>query len=829
MGSWVSRVDISERDHIKPESLVELDFITEREVAAHRHENYELLFVVSGEIDISIERDEYHMGCGDVVLVNAGQPHRYRSVRDVTIARFLISSVRVRELLGMETVLFWCNSVSDRHEAYDVLRRIIARILNESVCADRENRLHLSSLYYQMIYTLSENFMLSPRDERFTFRDGDSEDDRMQRIVTYVRENYRDSISLQDIADMLYLSPTYVSRYIRRQCGVSFVGLINSVRLNHAIEEMMYSTESITKIALDNGFASVAAFNKVFKDEYDQTPSEYRRAHRQASEDARARIEKSHRAAERRVREYLDSHSSSISELDVSRVDLSVSMDDEPCGAWGYAATRLINVGTAADLLDADVQDQVLAAQRDIEFEYVRFWGVFDDEMYLDVHAKEGKRNFSRLDKVFDFLVHHRLKPYVDFGFKSRRIMCTTTKILHDSAEASGFSSTDEAVEFFSELFRHLASRYGSWEVRSWFFEIWERPDGDEESQGVLQYAQMDDADHRRFFEQFDAVARAARSVVPGVRIGGAGFPVRVYGGEGFSHILSIWREFSQMPDFLTLSCYPYQQERLGDACYEKRSTDLSFVRYGIELAHQAMSASDFPDVPVHVTEYNISLSNRNVLNDSCFKAAYLVANAIDCGGCAEYLGHVLLSDHYAEERDTLGVLFGGAGLLAKDGAAKPGYRALEYLHLLYPDIQAMGKSYVITRNPRGSLRLVCHNMKRLGFNYYRVEEDELDIEDLASVMSDAERIRMALHVEGMPDGAYTVKTNLVNAEHGSIQDVWKRMGLESDLTAKEMDYLRMSGIGEISAQTVEVKGGQLDYEWEMRPNEVRYMHVYRK
>ncbi len=815
----------AERDHLRSDSLVELDFVGGRDVPTHRHENIELLFAVAGEVELAIEGDECRLAAGGIVLVNARHAHGYRATEDAVIARFLISNAKMRELLGTTSVLFWCNSTADRNEAYGSLRRVIAQVLNEVVCNGSDNKLYLSSLYYQLLYMLAENFILSPDDERFVDRAEDG--DRMAQIDAYLRENYRDKVSLQDLADLLYLSPSYVSKYVKQQSGHSFYHLLNSIRLARATEDMLYTDDPITKIALDNGFASVAAFDKVFKEAYGQTPSEFRGTRREAS-DARGDADGPWRQqVHERVRGYLEHNDVGPDDAATCRLGVSVKMGDPACGRWNGASNRVMSVGTALDLLGAQVQRQVLEARDELGYEYVRFWGVFDADLYLDVHAPGERRNYGRLDAAIDFLVHNHLKPYVDLGFKSNRILRTTTEVVRDLGPDSPFGDGQEMERFFSDLFRHFVKRYGSREVRTWYFEYWERPEEDAKSSGTLQYALMDDERHRRYFSQFDAVARALRSQLPDARIGGAGFPVRVYGREAFSRILSLWSTFEQLPDFITISCYPYQQEKVGGSYYEKRSSDLGFVRHGIEIAEDAMGLAGLPAIPIHVSEFNLTLSNRNAINDSCLKAAYLVSNAIDCLGKSDFVGHVALTDYTVEERDVGSVLFGGSGLLTSDGIAKPAYSALEYLGRLYPDVQSMGKNLLVTRNPRGSLRLVCHNLKKPNYNYYRVEEDDLDIESMSSIMSDTERLSVSLGVRGLHDGTYTVKTNLVNGNHGGIQERWLDMGTE-DPTAKEMEYLRLSSLGEMFVRRYEVQGGCLDLQWEMEPNEIRYLHIYR-
>ena len=80
----------------------------------------------------------------------------------------------------------------------------------------------------------------------------------------------------------------------------------------------------------------------------------------------------------------------------------------------------------------------------------------------------------------------------------------------------------------------------------------------------------------------------------------------------------------------------------------------------------KALKVSDWENQKLHVSEYSFSLSNRNVVNDSCIKGAFLVSDMISQEEKADLSGHWLFSDIYADARDTGTVLFGGCGLLSK-------------------------------------------------------------------------------------------------------------------------------------------------------------------
>ncbi|MGM9537651.1 MAG: helix-turn-helix domain-containing protein [Candidatus Onthomonas sp.] len=814
-----------ERNYMRAGSLVELDFITERHTGLHWHENFELLFVISGSLSITVEEDTYQLNSGDLIVVNVNRKHSYNGTEDLVLGRFSISDVKVRELLGLDHVLFWCNSAADRNEAYEELRRVIAKIFNQVMQENGRSRLYLSSMYYQLLHILAENFTLAPGDKRYEADRGKS-DDRIQEIFAYIRANYRQNVTLDDIAQHLYLSPTYVSKYIKQKCSINFMELLNSVRLSHAMEDLMYTEDSIMKIALENGFASVAAYNKAFKDTYHITPSEFRKQRKSGSKQENEEEKQRKALIEQRVEAYLE-HNPSHPDSSTEQVSLDAGLDmNAPaCGEWNRCSCRMINAGTAADLLNATFQVQILSWQEQLGFEYVRFWDIYDPELYIDIHAAPGTQNFSRLNAVTDFLVSHRLKPYIELGFKSRRILRTVDKVIKDIQRNADFLSEEEEKAFYSELFWHFVKRYGSWEVKSWYFEFWEYRYVDNRH----QYLALTEPQHRSYLHHFSVVAQALRRYLPDARIGGGGFPVRFYGEDGFAQILSLWKQEPEQPDFISLSCFPYQREMEKGVYYDKRSSDLNFVRYNIEMAQGAMEKADFPSVPIHVTEYSLSLSNRNALNDSCMKGAFMLSNTFSCLDQAEILGHWLFTDAHADEQDSGMTLFGGCGMLTRDGIPKPSCYAVEFLHRLYVTIQKLHPNYMVTRNDRGSMRMVCHNLKKPSYSYYMTEEDELDIKSIPGILDNREFLTIHFRANGVEDGTYTVKASRINSHHGSVQDKWIDLNMEPDLTKRELDYLRMISISELSIREVEAQNHCLAFDIDLEPNEIRYIHIFQK
>jgi len=83
-------------------------------------------------------------------------------------------------------------------------------------------------------------------------------------------------ISLADLSAKLHLDTAQVSQLINLGLGKNFFGLINGLRCEHAATLLKSSNESIINILFDSGFNSKATFNRVFKEYFGLTPSQYK-------------------------------------------------------------------------------------------------------------------------------------------------------------------------------------------------------------------------------------------------------------------------------------------------------------------------------------------------------------------------------------------------------------------------------------------------------------------------------------------------------------------------------------------------------------------------
>lgn len=92
----------------------------------------------------------------------------------------------------------------------------------------------------------------------------------------YILKNYEKKISLNDVAEVLYLNPKYFSNLFKKETGVNFVEYVNSVRLDVARSLLRENKYSIGQVAYKVGFTDLRHFSKLFKEHSGVTPKDFK-------------------------------------------------------------------------------------------------------------------------------------------------------------------------------------------------------------------------------------------------------------------------------------------------------------------------------------------------------------------------------------------------------------------------------------------------------------------------------------------------------------------------------------------------------------------------
>ena len=151
-----------------------------------------------------------------------------------------------------------------------------------------------------------------------------------------------------------------------------------------------------------------------------------------------------------------------------------------------------------------EAYEQLRTIQQECPFEYIRFHGLFHDEMGLVNRGADGKLffNFQYIDILFDSLLDLGIRPVVELGLMPGELRSGDNTVFWWKMYNTPPKDHGEWSEVIEALVRHVTSRYGKSEIDKWFFEVWNEPDLD-------SFFRSDDR-MNDYFKIYESAARAA-------------------------------------------------------------------------------------------------------------------------------------------------------------------------------------------------------------------------------------------------------------------------------------------------------------------------------
>lgn len=779
--------------------------------APHFHQELEILYLIEGTMTVSQDGRQTVLQKDDVLVVNCNHTHALQSDGEVTLLQVQVSYALLEEIAPEGNLLFFCNSAADAYHPYGEVRRFMKQLMLSYTGVRRKTPALRYSYIYALLDLLAEHFRRAPEPAA----DGrpPQDEERLQAIIDYVNQNFRDPVNLSRLAEQMYLSTSSLSRLFKRNMGCYFADFVNHVRLNHAVQELLASEKTVTRIAADCGFPNLTAFNKQFQAAYHTSPTVWRK---QQWEQQDPSVE--NRQLEAMVQDIEKLHLE-MEPVPVSSGarSLSVEIHTGPGTEYVHSWNRVLNGGAAYDLATSNVQRHVAFLCEHLGFRSVRMWNIFAQAMRITRDTSRDQYNFDMLDNVFDFMVNHRITPYLDFGQRPACAVKAEGEMVYYEDESLKFATSADWLRIFRAFIDHIVRRYGREAVSSWIYDF----TLDIRTQ-KLPYCK----DETETWELFRQVVLLLRQKLPGVSVGGLG-------GISVGDLTPMirWLEYCKanhcVPDHLSVLIFPYVHME-KDADYEpRRSAREGEEARQIRRCRALLDQMGLEDCRVFAVEWNNTLSTRNWLNDSCFRAAYALEFFNRSWGDADTVGMWMATDWCCSYYDTTQIANGGNGLISKDGIQKPIYHALDFLNRMGTHFLQKGDGYLVTASGPNDLYILCYNYKRYSYEYFRTDESKLDLYRLADMFEDEQDLQISFTISGLRSHTYAVKWRVVNEEHGSLLGAWSRFAYDPNLDARDVQYLRNVCTPELSMRKQTAENGQISFDVVLKAHEIALYHIF--
>lgn len=777
----------------------------------HRHPETELMFIISGSMEAGTDGRSLTLAEDDILLMNSGMGH-WAKGEECLFCMVKFPWELLSNILGDEGRRFVCNSVEDTEHSYAQLRSLFRELILQYVHTQRRSDCLIDSLLLRLLDELVEHF----QDETSQGEaDQQSGEVRLQQIIQFVNQNYRHNLSLSKMAEDFHVSTSTLSRFFKKSMGCYFVDYVNQVRVQSAMKDLAETDENITKIVVSSGFSNLTAFNRVFRELNGMSPTEYRQTSRRDAPEKQKQLLQ----ATEELRRHIQRRSRQSDPFQGKRQE-SIVVNSRAGERYEKKWLRVMNIGSAYQMTQSNLQSHLLLLKEQLGFRYVRIWNVFSKGLMISDGQRVGGYSFDNLDSVLDFLLEHHIKPYLDLGRRPYTITRNEKEMVFQEQECIDFRSQRVWEDLVRSFIRHLVKRYGREEVGTWIFELSCIPTDRPEDWLYPSGGKLFD-----YSGAFCYLYRVLREYVPQAMIGGTG-AVLDYRPEAQRSILKECIAGGCTPDFYSIVLYPY--ENRGEYALARRTRRENWDLEQVDRARGMLEELGLEQCKLFVCEWNCSLSNRSFINDSCYRSAWLTHGVSRLCSKVDLLSVCMGSDWVDNYYDNFRIVNGNMGMVSQYNVRKPAFFAMQFLKSLGDFVIERREHCIITRTDHFSYYILCFNYKRLNDQYYCMEEDEPQPNQLDNLFEDHEPLELELVLEQMPeDEVFTVKRRSINEQEGSILPEWGRFHYDESLEQSDIRYLRDTCFPRMSMERVTTQDGALHVRERLNPNEVSLLHIY--
>ncbi|MGN0314669.1 MAG: helix-turn-helix domain-containing protein [Fusicatenibacter sp.] len=248
----------------------------------HSHDFIEIVLILDGEGEFYLDGALCPVRKGDILLLNPGTVHQSRFTHPESPALEFYAAFTNVHFRNMEENRICFSSASSlihpKEKTFLSLSRLAAEMNVETEQAHPGRYFMLKSCLMQMILLLYRAQTECPKTDiaGYTF-ESTNKKYVVEQIVDYMDQHYNEKISLDRIAENMYLSPFYISRIFKSEIGTTPINYLINMRMEKAKQLLKTRSDaSVQEIAECVGYEDAYHFSKLFKKHYGESPTKYR-------------------------------------------------------------------------------------------------------------------------------------------------------------------------------------------------------------------------------------------------------------------------------------------------------------------------------------------------------------------------------------------------------------------------------------------------------------------------------------------------------------------------------------------------------------------------
>lgn len=245
----------------------------------HSHDYTEISIMLEGEALYTIEDEKHLVKANTIMIFNPGVVHWEKQPIGTTahelhigIRNFLLTGYPKDTMPNRNAILV---PQANHHKIMEIAWNLVSEIEQESL----EFRAMTKALTVQLIVQIIRSLEASHSLNAIRINPTVS---RKQNLVNdalhYIDGHYNEEITIDQIAQELLISPTYLSRIFKEVQDISIINYLIDIRMNHAATLLKESNLAVKEVAELVGYQDPLYFSKQFKKYFGETPTNYKQS-----------------------------------------------------------------------------------------------------------------------------------------------------------------------------------------------------------------------------------------------------------------------------------------------------------------------------------------------------------------------------------------------------------------------------------------------------------------------------------------------------------------------------------------------------------------------
>lgn len=273
---------------IKPNigsSFTSLKFLRNENIKSHvwhYHPEVELIFVCKGSGKRQIGSNISYFSDGDLVLIGSNLPHCGLTNENTNNDYEMVIQFKpdfLGENIWQTPEMHRISALLEKSKAGIVFEENIKKTVGKKIADMHE----MSSLNKLISFLEILDELATTQDYRilnagkYYLQTQVEDNERINHIFNYVKDHFKEQITLEEIADLANMKVPSFCRYFKKITNKTFTQFVNEYRITHSLKLLAEQPLSITEVCFESGFNNFSYFNKTFKEYIKKSPSQYRK------------------------------------------------------------------------------------------------------------------------------------------------------------------------------------------------------------------------------------------------------------------------------------------------------------------------------------------------------------------------------------------------------------------------------------------------------------------------------------------------------------------------------------------------------------------------